>query len=73
MQYSAVPQRAMRPDWVSASPRRELEERLYGAHAGGPSWGEWNASTGGQGYWLLSAAAILVIIGIVMLSLKKKL
>ena len=43
------------------------DRRLYGAAKnGGPSWGDWNSSSGGQGYWLLGAATLLVVAGAFM-------
>ena len=42
---------------------------LYGAR-GAPSWGDWNSTSGGQGYWLLGTSALLVIVGIVMMTSK---
>jgi hypothetical protein len=41
------------------SPQRDF---LYGG--GDSSWQSWNKSTGWSGYWLLAAAALLVVIGI---------
>jgi len=40
---------------------------LYGAH-GAPSWSDWNSTSGGQGYWLLATSALLVVVGVVMIT-----
>lgn len=40
---------------------------LYGSH-GPPSWSDWNSTSGGQGYLLILAALILVVLGILRAS-----
>jgi hypothetical protein len=44
---------------------------LY-AGRGSPSWNDWNSTSGGQGYWLLSTATLLVVIGIVIITSKTR-
>ncbi len=45
--------------------------QLYAGH-GAPSWNDWNSTSGGQGYWLLGTAALLVVVGIVMVTSKPR-
>jgi hypothetical protein len=45
--------------------------QLY-AGRGAPSWNDWNSSSGGQGYWLLGTAALLVVMGVVMMTSKPR-
>ena len=47
-----------------------FSSEIYGTASGAPSWSDWNSKSGGQGYWLIGAASILVVVGTVMATSK---
>lgn len=46
--------------------------RVYGGNHYKADWAAWNRSTHDRGYWLLGAAAILIIVGIMLIIVRNK-